>query len=82
MWAVERLKICTLMGSSCPKHIKFRWKSAEVLCLMTLKSDAEFEEEQTFFKKNDIRNLANFGQTLQSSKICTLLGSFWPEYII
>ena len=49
---------------------------------MTLKSDAEFEEEQTFFKKNDIRNLANFGQTLQSSKICTLLGSFWPEYII
>ena len=45
MWAVESLEICTFMGFFCPKHIRFRWKSAEELCLMKLKSDAKFEEK-------------------------------------
>ena len=31
--------------------------------------------------END-RNLANFGPTLESLKICTLMGSFWPRYIM
>ena len=38
----------------------FRWKSTEELCLMTLKSDAKFEEKLTLGSKNDMRNLINF----------------------
>ena len=40
--------------------------------------DAKFEEEPTL--KNDLRNLANFDPTLESLKICTLMGCFCPEY--
>ena len=32
--------------------------------------------------KNDIRNLANFDQTLESLKTCTLVGSFSPKHIM
>ena len=45
MRAVESLKPCTLIGSFCRKDISFRWKSTEVLSLMTLKSDPNFEEK-------------------------------------
>ena len=38
----------------------FRWKSTEELCLMTLKSDAKFEEKLTLGSKNDMTNLVNF----------------------
>ena len=38
----------------------FRWKSTEVLCLMTLKSDAKSEEKLTIDSKNDMKNLVNF----------------------
>ena len=41
-----------------------------------------FEEELTFALKNDVRNLANFDSTLESLKICTLMGSFWAKYIM
>ena len=51
-------------------------KSREELCLMTLKSDAKFEEKLTLCSKNDMRNLANTDPTLQRLKICSLLGSF------
>ena len=39
---------------------RFRWKSTEELCLITLKSDAKFEEKLTLGSKNDMRNLVNF----------------------
>ena len=38
----------------------FRWRSTEELCLMTLKSDAKFEEKLTVGSKNDMGNLVNF----------------------
>ena len=38
-------QICTLIGSFCWKYIKFSRKSTEELCLMTLNSDATFEEK-------------------------------------
>ena len=60
MQAVESLKICTLIGYFCPKHIKFRWKNTEDLCFMRPKSDAKFEEKMTLGSKNDMRNLMNF----------------------
>ena len=34
-------------------------KSTEELCLMTMKSDAKFEEKLTLGSKNDMRNLMN-----------------------
>ena len=68
MQAVENLKISTLMGSFCPKHIKFWWKRTEELCLMTLKSDAKFEEKLTLGSKNGMRNLINFNASSGKSK--------------
>ena len=38
----------------------FRWKSTEVLRLMTLKSDAKFEEKLTLGSKNEMKNFVNF----------------------
>ena len=35
----------------------------------TLKNDEKFEEELTCVLKNDMRNLANFNQTLERLKI-------------
>ena len=45
----------------------FRWKSTEELCLMTLKSDAKFEEKLTLGSKNDMRNLVNFNASSDKS---------------
>ena len=39
---------------------RFRWKSTEELCLMTLKSDTKFEEKLALGSKADFRNLVNF----------------------
>ena len=43
---------------------------------MTLVSDAKFEGKLTFAFKNDMRNLGNFQQRLESLKIWTLMGFF------
>ena len=60
MQADESLEICTLMDFFSPKQIRFRWKSTEELCLITLKNDAKFERNLTLRSKNDTKNLANF----------------------
>ena len=52
-------------------HVKFHQictlapfvESLEGLCLMTLNSDAKFEEKLTCGLENDMRNLANFYQS-------------------
>ena len=49
---------------------------SEELCVISLKNDAKFEKELTCTPKNDMKNLANFDVTLESLKICTLMGSF------
>ena len=42
--------------------------------------DAKFEGKMTCAFKNDIRNLANFHQSMfESLKIGTLMGSFYPK---
>ena len=47
---------------------------------MALKIDANFEGKLTCAFRNDIKNLANFHQgTLESLKIATLMGSFYPK---
>ena len=47
---------------------------------MALNIDATFEEKLTCAFKNDMRNLANFHQSMfESLKIGTLMGSFYPK---
>ena len=43
-------------------------KSMEKLCLMTLKSDAKFEERLTLGSKNHMRNLVNFNASSGKSE--------------
>ena len=47
---------------------------------MALNTDAKFEGKMTCAFKNDMRNLANFHQSMFGSlKIGTLMGSFYPK---
>ena len=52
-------------------------KYREVI-VITLKNDVQFEEELTCALKNDMKNYTSF----ENIKICTLVGSFWPKYIM
>ena len=48
---------------------------------MALNIDATFEGKLTYAFKIDMRNLANFTRAmLESLKIGTLMGSFYPKY--
>ena len=55
-------------------------KSIEDFCLMTLKSDAKFEEKLIFCFKNH-KNLVDFDLAPQILKIRTLTGSICVKYI-
>ena len=47
---------------------------------MALNIDTTFEGKMTCAFKNDMRNLANFHQSMfESLKIGTLMGSFYPK---
>ena len=47
---------------------------------MALNTDAKFEGKMTCAFKNDMRNLANFYQSIFGSlEIGTLMGSFYPK---
>ena len=56
----------------CAKYITFDLKSTEELHFITLKSDAKFEEKLTC-------GLENFTRALESLKIGTSMGSFYPK---
>ena len=72
-------KICTLMGFFWTKYIMFDLSTGE-LCMVALNIDATFEGKLTCAFKNDMRNLANFHQSMFGSlKIGTLMGSFYSK---
>ena len=53
-----------------------------VMC-HTMKNDAKFEEEFSYKFKIGMRNLLIFDPSTQKiSNICTLMGCFWPKYIM
>ena len=58
------------------------WKFTDELCVMTMKNGEKSEEELTCRFKIDIRNLTNFYSSTWVWKIYTLMGCFWPKYII
>ena len=68
MQAVEGLKIWNLIGFFVQSIWNFWWKSTEKLCLVTLKSDAKFEEKLILGSKNDIRSLMNFNASSVKSE--------------
>ena len=53
--------------------------STEELYFMKIKSHAKLEEKRTCGLENDMRNLANFHEKLESVKIGILMGSFFPK---
>ena len=61
---------------------KLSQKSTKELIAIKLKIDAKFEEELICTLKNDMRNLMNSDPTLESLKICILIDSFCPKYIM
>ena len=65
MRAVDSLDICTLMGSFLQNMQRFRWKNTEELCLMTLKSEAKFEEKLILGYKNSMMDLVSFNASEQ-----------------
>ena len=81
--ALESLKI-GLWSNPFIQSIKcMRLKFTEELCVMTIKNDAKFEEELTCQFKMDMRNWLNFNPSTQKiSKIYTLMGCFWPKYVM
>ena len=46
---------------------------------MTIKVDTKFEEKLTSGLENNMRNLPKFNRALESLKIETLVGSFYPK---
>ena len=58
----------------------FELKSTEESRFMVLNIDAKFEGKLICSFKNDMRNLANFHQSISKSlKIRTLMGSFYQK---
>ena len=58
-------------------------KFAGELCVMTMDNDAKIEEELTCQFKIDMENLTNFDlSTKKSQKFFSLMGCFWPKYIM
>ena len=50
---------------------------------MTMKDDAKTEEELTCQFKIDMRKFNKFWpKHSKASQICTLMGYFWPKYIV
>ena len=43
-------------------------KFTEEFCVMTMKNNAKFEEELTFYFKSDMRNLTNFDSNTRKPK--------------
>ena len=60
MRAVESLRIFTWWVPFVESIKSFRWKSTEELSLMTLETDAKFEEKLALGFKNEMTNLVNF----------------------
>ena len=61
-------KIRTFIGPFCGKYITFDLKSTGELSFMALKSQVKFEEKLACGLENDMRNLANFHQSIWNSK--------------
>ena len=85
-------------GNFSPEHYVSKWelwwhlfvksgkcmslKFTGKLCVITRKNDEKSEEELTCHFKIDIRNLTNFDSSKWVSESYSLMGCFWPNYIM
>ena len=76
-------KICTLIGPFCAKHITFDLKKYRgVIFHDTEKSCKIWRKNGLWFRKWH-EEFAKFSpEHSKISKICTLMGCFWPKYIM
>ena len=75
--ALKSGEIGTLMNPFVQSRKGMVLKFTEVLCVMTTKNNAKFEEELTCHFKTDMKNLTNFDlSTGKSLKNFPLIGSF------
>ena len=72
-------KILTLMGSFWAKYLLFELKEWRGVIFMTLKSDAKFEEKLTCCLENDMKNLANFHQSIWKCQNWNFDGILLPK---
>ena len=79
---MANLKICTLMCYFCRKYIMFEPKEYRGVMCYNTEEWCKIWGGTDCALKNEIRNLANFDSTLESLKMCTLMGSFWEKYIM
>ena len=79
-WIISKLRLWCDPFTQSIKCMSLKF--TEELCVKTMKNDAKFEKELTCHFKIDKRNLTNFDPSTQVSKICTLMGSFWTNYIM
>ena len=78
--ALENLKNLHFSGHLLNKVYVWAIKSIGEFCLIALNIDATFEGKLTGAFKNEMRNLANFHQSMfESLKIGTLMRSFYPK---
>ena len=68
---LESLKIGTLVGFFCPKLKMYELTIYKELCVMIMKNDAKIEDFDEFWTEHS-----------KISKIFTLMGCFWPKYIM
>ena len=79
--ADESLKICTLIGSFCPKHIKIQMIKYKRVLFHDTEECPKFEEKLTFGSKNGMRNLVNFNVTSGKSESYFLMCYFSEQHI-
>ena len=82
MQAVVSLKIYTLMCYFCRKYIIFDPKKYRAVMCHNTEEWCKIWGGTDLCLENDMRNLVNFELTLESLKICTLMGSFWLKYLM
>ena len=77
--STQSLKNCTIVFI---KSIYFfSYKISEELCVKRLKGDGKFKGKLTCGLKNDLGISLIFMRAVESLKICTLMGFFWPKNI-
>ena len=67
-WKMTKNLVNFHVSSRKSKVQSFRWKRTEELCLVTLKSNAKFEEKLTLGSENGMRNLVNFNASSGKSE--------------
>ena len=72
-------KIFTLMGSFRAKYVLLELKKYRGVSFMTLKSDAKSEEKLTCCLANDMRNLADFQQSILKCQNWNFDGILLPK---